>query len=247
VVSRLRTGVILPTFQETPTPAFEAARRATEAGVDGLFCYDHLWPMGQPERPALAPFPILGALAANLHRSGSDNGPFLGTLVSRAGLVPPAVQINQFLALAALAPGRVIAGLGTGDQLSQAENEAYGVPYPPAAERRATMVEVGTALRQAGIAVWIAGGIGARLTEARAVGAALNLWDATPQVVAERQAGVEGEAPIEVTWGGPAPKDPSQLGPQVAELGAAGATWVVFGWPVDLEVLVATAAQTEVG
>jgi hypothetical protein len=33
----------------------------------------------------------------------------------------------------------------------------------------------------------------------------------------------------------------------VAELGAAGATWVVFGWPVDLEVLVATAAQTEVG
>jgi hypothetical protein len=247
VVSRLRTGVILPTFQDTPAPAFEAARRATEAGVDGLFCYDHLWPMGQPERPALAPFPILGALAANLSGFGSAEGPFLGTLVSRAGLVPPAVQINQFLALAALAPGRVIAGLGTGDHLSQEENEAYGVPYPPAAERRATMVEVGLTLGQAGMTVWIAGGIGARLTEARAAGAALNVWDAAPQVVAQRHAGVEGEAPIEVTWAGPATKDADELAQQVWELGEAGATWVVFGWPVDLEVLVAAAAQTEVG
>ncbi len=59
----MRTGVVLPTFRDTPDEAFDAAAKAVAAGVDGLFCYDHIWPLGQPERPALAPFPVLGALA----------------------------------------------------------------------------------------------------------------------------------------------------------------------------------------
>ena len=62
----MRTGVVLPTFRDTPDAAFAAAAAAVEAGVDGLFCYDHIWPIGQPERPALAPFPLLGALATML-------------------------------------------------------------------------------------------------------------------------------------------------------------------------------------
>ena len=101
----LRTGVVLPTFRETPQAAFEAAAEAVSAGVDGLFCYDHIWPLGQPERPALAPFPILGALAT---RFGAAPGrpPFLGTLVARIGLVPNAVLAAQFSALEQLAPRR---------------------------------------------------------------------------------------------------------------------------------------------
>ena len=53
----IRTGVVLPTFRETPDDALEAARLAFASGVDGVFCYDHIWPMGEPDRPALAPFP----------------------------------------------------------------------------------------------------------------------------------------------------------------------------------------------
>ena len=106
----MRTGVVLPLFQQTPAPAFAAAIAAVEAGVDGLFCYDHIWPIGQPERPALAPFPLLGALATMLEPSDSPRGgPFLGTLVARVGLVPDAVLAAQFLALECLAPGRVTA------------------------------------------------------------------------------------------------------------------------------------------
>ena len=55
----MRTGVVLPTFRDTPDEAFDAAASAVAAGVDGVFCYDHIWPIGQPERPALA---LLGAV-----------------------------------------------------------------------------------------------------------------------------------------------------------------------------------------
>ena len=60
--------------------------------------------------------------------------------MARVGLVPDAVLAAQFTALARLAPGRVIAGLGTGDRLSEEENRAYGIPFAPAAERRAELV-----------------------------------------------------------------------------------------------------------
>jgi alkanesulfonate monooxygenase SsuD/methylene tetrahydromethanopterin reductase-like flavin-dependent oxidoreductase (luciferase family) len=232
----MRTGIVLPTFRDTPDEAFAAAEEATAAGVDGVFCYDHIWPIGQPERPALAPFPFLGALASRLAPKGDrDGGPFLGTLVARVGLAPHAVLAAQFVALEHLAPGRVIAGLGTGDRLSEEENRAYGIPYGTAAERRTEMVTLGRELVDAGLTVWIAGGTVGRTEEARAVGAALNVWDAEPALVADRSAGPGG---IEVTWAGPPPAATPPLADRVRELHDAGASWVIFGWPVDLEELV---------
>ena len=235
----IRTGVVLPTFRDTPDEAFAAAAEATEAGVDGLFCYDHIWPLGQPERPALAPFPVLGALAARLPPRGDGRGgPFLGTLVARVGLAPNGVLAGQFIALHHLAPGRVIAGLGTGDKMSEQENRAYGIPYPTAAERRAEMVTLGRALIDAGLTVWVAGGTAGRTDEARATGAAINLWDAEAAVVAARTADPDG---IEVTWAGPPPAAMPPLRDRVSALAEAGASWVIFGWPVDLDELVAAA------
>jgi alkanesulfonate monooxygenase SsuD/methylene tetrahydromethanopterin reductase-like flavin-dependent oxidoreductase (luciferase family) len=235
----IRTGIVLPTFRDTPDAAFAAATEAVEAGIDGVFCYDHIWPLGEPERPALAPFPVLGALAARIPpRTDGRGGPFLGTLVARIGLAPNDVLAAQFVALNHLAPGRVIAGLGTGDKMSEQENLAYGIPYPTAAERRAEMVSLGRQLIDAGVTVWIAGGAAGRTDEARAAGAALNLWDAEAAVVAERCAYADG---IEVTWAGPPPVAMPPLGERVRALYEAGATWVIFGWPVDPDELVAAA------
>ena len=236
----MRTGIILPTFRDTPDEAFDTAKRALLAGVDGLFCYDHIWPMGQPERPALAPFPVLASLIASLDLPEEvGRGPYFGTLVARVGLVPNEVLIGQFRALDHLAPGRIIAGLGTGDRLSEQENLAYGIPFAPAAERRADLVEVARALRSSGLAVWVAGGLAARVDETLASGAALNVWDAAPQVVTERSA----RDGVEVTGGGPAPKTDGELRELVLSLAGAGATWAVFGWPVALDVLVSAAAE----
>jgi alkanesulfonate monooxygenase SsuD/methylene tetrahydromethanopterin reductase-like flavin-dependent oxidoreductase (luciferase family) len=233
----MRTGVVLPTFRDTPDAAFAAATEAVAAGVDGLFCYDHIWPIHQPERPALAPFPILAALAT-MFDPAPGGGPYLGPLVARIGLVPNRVLAAQFLALERLAPGRVIAALGTGDRLSEEENIAYGIPFASAAERRAEMLALGRELVRAGLPVWMAGGEAGRTDEARAAGAALNVWNADPALVAERGAGPQG---VEVTWAGPPPKASPPLSETLRGLSEAGATWAIFGWPVDVEALAAAA------
>jgi alkanesulfonate monooxygenase SsuD/methylene tetrahydromethanopterin reductase-like flavin-dependent oxidoreductase (luciferase family) len=238
----IRTGVVLPTFRETPDDAMRVADDAVNAGVDGLFCYDHIWPLGQPERPALAPFPILGALATRFVPRGDGAGPFVGTLVARVGLVPDDVLFEQFVALSHLAPGRVIAGLGTGDHMSADENRAYGIPYPPATARRTAMAALARRLRSQGLTVWIAGGRDARVEEPTAAGAALNLWDVDAAFVTGK---ADSSAGLEVTWAGPPPSAP--LAPTVAALAGAGATWVVFGWPVDVDELVAAARAAVAG
>ena len=207
--------------------------------MDGLFCYDHIWPLGQPQRPALAPFPVLGALATRLGPpSGTGEGPFLGTLVARVSLVPNAVLASQFRALDRLAPGRVIAGLGTGDRLSEQENRAYGIPFAPAAERHAELGELGRDLVAAGLTVWVAGGPAARTEEACAAGAALTVWEADAALVAARATGPDA---LEVTWAGPPPAASPTVADMLPLLHRAGATWAVFGWPVDVEELVAVA------
>lgn len=223
---RIRTGVVLPIFQETADKALAVARRAEESGVDGVFCYDHVWPLGQPERPALAPFPVLGRVAASTRRVT------VGTLVARVGLVPDGVLLSQYAALSAIAPGRVIAGVGTGDRLSAGENEAYGVEFTEAAARRGSLRACVRALLDQGLAAWVGDGSAATRAIAAEEGAALNLWDAgTDEVAAEARRS-------EVTWAGPPPTG-APLAPLVARLADAGATWAVFPWPVDLEELAA--------
>ena len=226
---RIRTGIVLPTFQQTADLALDVAVRAEEAGVDGVFCYDHVWPLGQPDRPALAPFPVLGLVAASTARL------WLGTLVARIGLVPEAVLLSEFDALATVAPGRVVAGVGTGDRLSAGENEAYGVPFAPARARLDALRACVRAAVGRGVPVWVGGGSRAIRAVAAEEGAALNLWGAPADVVAAES------ARMEVTWAGP-PPPPGGLGPMVARLADAGATWAVLPWPVDPDELAAAGA-----
>ena len=238
----MRTGVVLPTFRDTPDAAFAAATAAVAAGVDGVFCYDHIWPIGQPERPALAPFPILGALATHARpvAAARGRGPFLGTLVARVGLVPNAVLAAQFLALEGLAPGRVIAGLGTGDRLSEEENRAYGIPFAPAAERRADMVELGRELARAGLPVWMAGRPG------RADGGGAGRRCRAQRVGRRARAGgraAGGTRRRRGDLGRAAARGLASAGRADACAGRGRRHLGVFGWPVDVEELAAAARR----
>jgi hypothetical protein len=86
----------------------------------------------------------------------------------------------------------------------------------------------------------VAGGPAARTEEAVAANAALNVWDAEPALVAERVAAPPG---VEVTWAGPPPAATPPLAERLAALDEAGATWVIFGWPVDVDELAAAARR----
>lgn len=217
----MKLGAILPTFTETAQPALDFAAHCEEAELDGVFAYDHLWPMNNRARPALAPFPLLGAIAA---RHGELS---VGPLVARIGLVSDEVLIAQFRTLVALAPKRVIAAMGTGDKLSAEENLAYGIEFEPANVRRAALERCANELTTAGTEVWIGGGAAPTVALAERLGVVLNLWQADLATVrAHAQRGP-------VSWAGLVPDDASETEGFLHGLAAAGCTWAVVGGQRD--------------
>jgi hypothetical protein len=224
----MKLGVLLPTFRDSADDALAFARRAADAGLDGVFAYDHLWPMGTPTRPSLAPFPVLTAVAR------ANSALVVGPLVARVGLVGTPHLIQQFTTLHAVAPGRVIATLGSGDKLSAAENVAYDIPERNADERRALMAETARAL-VATMPVWFGAGNDTTNGVAREVGAVLNLWKAPPERVAALGAGGP------VSWAGPVPDD---LVASLDALANAGATWAVLTPDADIDALATWRART---
>ncbi len=213
--------MLLPSFEVGASHALAVAAEADAQGLDGVFAYDHLWPMGSPQRPALAPFPLLAAVASASTRLA------VGPLVARVGVVGTAQLVQEFSTLAAIAPGRVVAALGTGDRLSAAENEAYGVLARSAQERRELVAECARALRDS-MEVWIGGGSSATNALAREVGAHLNVWNASPNEVRD----LARDGPV--SWAGPVPSDLRSLLDALAD---AGATWAVLSPHVRLDAL----------
>jgi alkanesulfonate monooxygenase SsuD/methylene tetrahydromethanopterin reductase-like flavin-dependent oxidoreductase (luciferase family) len=228
----VKVGVTLPQFRDEADSALAAARRAEALGIDGVFCFDHLWPMGQPGRPALSSGPLLGALAA------STSTIALGTLVARIGLLPDQVLIEVLCGIHAMSGGRLVAGIGTGDRLSRQENESYGIPFESAAVRRERLGTVATAVASAGVPVWVGGGRPETVALARATGAAVNVW----QVDVGPVVGLVAQG-VEVTWGGPVGDTVEEAATTLGAVAGAGATWAVCAWPDSLEV-VAEAAST---
>jgi enoyl-CoA hydratase/carnithine racemase len=222
----MKVGITLPQFRDEADSALEAARLAEALGIDGVFCFDHLWPMGQPGRPVISSGPLLGALAA------ATSTIRIGTLVARIGLVPDGVLVSELSTLAFLSGGRMIAGIGTGDHLSRAENDAFGIAFESVEVRRDRLRNVASALADRGLPVWIGGGSEPSVSLARLVGGAVNLWEGDPRRVAELSA-----TGCEVTWGGPLGGDIDQVTARLNELAVSGATWAVCGWPDTIEVI----------
>ena len=216
----MKLGVLLPTFRAGSEDALDAARVANDAGLDGVFAYDHLWPMGSPQRPSLAPFALLAAVASRYEL-------VVGPLVARVGMVSTAHLVEQYLTLEHFAPGRVVAALGTGDKLSAAENEAYGLRAFDASERRALLVDTWRELHGI-VPVWFGAGAKATNELAHRLGVVLNLWDASPEELA--RAGECGPT----NWAGPAPQD---LSAHLDALDASGATWAIFSPEVNVAAL----------
>ena len=221
----MKLGVTLPSFRDD-AEAVAAARRAESAGVDGVFVFDHLWPLGQPARPALSCAVTLGAVAAATRTVA------VGPLVARIGLVPDQILVAQFRSLAHIAPGRVIATLGTGDRHSAAENLAYGIAFDPPDVRRLAVARCAATLLETGTPVWIGGGSTATTELALEVGAAVNLWEAQPAAVAAMA------TRCEVTWAGPLSGPRPQMARWLSELASAGASWAVCAWPDSVEAVV---------
>ncbi|MBA2311964.1 MAG: LLM class flavin-dependent oxidoreductase [Actinobacteria bacterium] len=117
-------GMTLPQFTGDPQRLIDTALRAEDMGLDSIWVFDHLWPLGgQRERPILEGWTALSYLAAATSRIR------LGTLVTRSSLRHPAVVAKMIATVGEIAPGRIVCGMGSGDEGSRDENEAFGIPY----------------------------------------------------------------------------------------------------------------------
>ncbi len=192
----MRLGVTLPLFRTDPEPALAAARAAEEVGLDGVFVFDHLWPLCHPDRPALHSYEVLAAIAAETSSIS------VGTLVARVGLLPDALLVHAFLTLRQIAGPRLIAGLGTGDLANRDENVAYGIGFPSMAERRARLVACSRALSDVGVVTWV-GGLSAAARRAAVAGEAKgwNGWQVAPGAIAAAAGELAGTG-VEPNWAG---------------------------------------------
>ena len=106
------------------------ARNAAEAGLQGIALMDHLIQIPQVGRawePIPEPWVTLGMLAA------LQPDLRLGTLVTPVTFRAPGILAKTVATLDALSGGRAFCGIGAGWWAR--EHAAFGLPFPPAAER----------------------------------------------------------------------------------------------------------------
>jgi alkanesulfonate monooxygenase SsuD/methylene tetrahydromethanopterin reductase-like flavin-dependent oxidoreductase (luciferase family) len=226
----VRVGITLPSFVTEPDIPIGLARAAEDAGLDGVFVFDHLW-RGEPpnRRPALECFALLGAVAAettHIH---------VGTLVARATLRPPATLTHCFDTAQRISNGRLIAIIGAGDALSRAENESFGLDFGTMSDRVTALHDAVRAAHDRGYPVWV-GGRSPVVREMVAIADGWNGWGIEPQAFGAEVALVREIAPLAtMTWGGLAKPGEEGVDGLVARLRPlldVGADWLIIG-PVD--------------
>ncbi|MCL4449596.1 MAG: LLM class flavin-dependent oxidoreductase [Actinobacteria bacterium] len=223
----MRIGITLPHFGALSVT--KMAKAAEDTGIDGVFVFDHLWPVAQPQMPALSPFVVLGEVAAT---TGSI---YVGSLVARIGKIPNQLLLAQFSTLNLIAPGRVIAGLGLGDELTREENRRYGIPWQNRKERLLSLGWCIEKLTNFGIPCWV-GGYSSDIQQiALGHSAAINLWDLPLAELKKLEGKIEIGSPSETTWAGPIRGTASQASDTLRLLRDTGFTWCVWAWPSSIK------------
>ncbi len=225
----MKVGVTAPQFTTPIDDLDHFAKRAQHIGLDGIFCFDHLWPTDRPGGPALSGLAILGYLA----RVTSDI--YLGTLVSRIGLLPDEVLVAELVNLANLAPARVLCGLGLGDRASEPERVHLGLDWFPLADRLASLETCARRLIDHDIEVWIGGSSRSVRDISRRLGCSLNLWSPSLDELDTQNSGQD------LTWAGPisgpGKSDAHHCARELVDLANRGFSWAVWAWPSSLELV----------
>jgi alkanesulfonate monooxygenase SsuD/methylene tetrahydromethanopterin reductase-like flavin-dependent oxidoreductase (luciferase family) len=238
----VRVGLTLPSFVEDPQVPLDIARAAEDAGVDGVFVFDHLFRRAGDgtRRPALEAVALLGAVAAGTTKIS------VGALVLRAWLRPPPSTAAAIATASRLAPGRVIAGIGAGDSESREENDTFGLGFGSVHDRVERLRATVRATRDRGAPVWV-GGHSSAVRELAALEAdGWNAWGTDVGQFTEWAGSARASAQRDAfacTWGGLAVLDETEDAAQArAARLHAGVNTLVGGPESTAEAITAFAA-----
>jgi alkanesulfonate monooxygenase SsuD/methylene tetrahydromethanopterin reductase-like flavin-dependent oxidoreductase (luciferase family) len=250
----VKIGLTLPSFVGDPAIPLAVASEAERAGVDAVFVYDHLFRTRADgsRRPALEAVSLLGAVAQ------ATRSIAVGALTFRAWLRPPASLAAALVTVDRVAPGRVIATIGSGDSQSRSENESFGLGFGTLAERVAALRASVAAAGETRARVWVGGHVSAVRQVAAEVAHGWNTWGSDlagfESLAASTRAAAVAPG-FECSWGGlvvladddararrkaeelGAPADaviggPAAVARVLARYRDAGADWVILA-PVD--------------
>jgi alkanesulfonate monooxygenase SsuD/methylene tetrahydromethanopterin reductase-like flavin-dependent oxidoreductase (luciferase family) len=120
-------GVAIGTIGATAAWWLDSARRLEAAGYRGVWAWDHFMGRGDPAVPVLEQWTILAATAGATSRLG------IGTFITNVMNRHPGLVARMAGTLQAASGGRLSLGIGIGG--FPREHTAYGIDYPPVAER----------------------------------------------------------------------------------------------------------------
>jgi len=145
MTERLPIGVCVRAIGSEPGWWLESARRLDDAGYAGIWCWDHLQGRRDMTVPVVEGWTAVSMAAAATTRA--TIGPFVINVMNRH----PALVARMSATLQAASGGRLILGLGIGG--GDDEHEAYGIHFPPPAERVRRLEEAVAVIR----ALWTGG------------------------------------------------------------------------------------------
>jgi F420-dependent oxidoreductase-like protein len=124
----MRFGLDIAQHQLTWDEIVSRARLAEDAGLDGIWVFDHFTALyGDPAGPCLEAWTLLAALARETTRVR------LGTLVTGMTYRHPSVLATEVVTVDHVSGGRVECAVGAA--WNEQEHRALGIAFPPAGER----------------------------------------------------------------------------------------------------------------
>jgi F420-dependent oxidoreductase-like protein len=124
----VRFGLDVAQHQLTWEEILSRTKLAEDAGLDGVWVFDHFQALyGDPRGPSLEAWTLLAGLARETTRVR------LGTLVTGMTYRHPSVLATQVVTVDHLSGGRVECAIGAA--WNEPEHRQLGIPFPPVAER----------------------------------------------------------------------------------------------------------------
>jgi G6PDH family F420-dependent oxidoreductase len=129
----VKVGLHLSAEEHPPDVLIATARRAEEAGFAFLTISDHFHPWTRRQGQSAFVWAVLGAIAQVTERVR------VGTAVTCPTIrTHPAIVAHAAATVAAMMPGRLFLGVGTGERLNES---VHGDRWPPATVRRDMLEE----------------------------------------------------------------------------------------------------------